>query len=406
MTTANQSSRIVLVDALRGFALAGVVLVHMVEQFIAGPAPEGLLDSVNGIPDQVVIGLVQFFLVGKFFALFSILFGLSFSIQMDSAASRGSDFSLRFLWRAALLLLIGYAHHLFYRGDILVIYALLAPFLIPFRAVSTRWLLVVAAFFLLGIPRFIVFAILGNDSLIGLASGMSGPEEVAYLLAIENGSLWDVFRSNAVYGMQTKLEFQAVISGRLYLTFGYFLIGLWLGRVGVFRAPDEFKLRIKKLLLWSIPGWFCVAGLVIATFATSPQPIDFSRWQHLFAINFVDWANLFMTVIIGSSFFLLYHKLRWHKALAFFAPYGRMALTNYVTQSLIGTGLLYAWGLGLLGQFRTMHLAVLALGLIGLQCIASKYWLRAFRYGPLEWAWRNGTYMKVQPFRRSMEQPK
>ena len=153
----NQNNkRLVLVDAIRGFALAGVCLVHMTEQYLGGPTPEGFMEGINGIPDMVVDGLIAFFIRGKFFALFSLLFGLSFSIQMASAAARGQDFSWRFLWRAVLLFGIGYVHQLFYRGDILTIYALLTPFLIPFHKLNNRWLLGVAAICFLSSILFIV----------------------------------------------------------------------------------------------------------------------------------------------------------------------------------------------------------------------------------------------------------
>ena len=108
MSLTLQTQRINSIDALRGFALGGVVLVHMVEQYIAGPTPEGFMEGVNGLPDQIVQGLLQFFFSGKFFALFSILFGLSFTIQMQSAEKKKINFGGRFIWRAALLFIIGY----------------------------------------------------------------------------------------------------------------------------------------------------------------------------------------------------------------------------------------------------------------------------------------------------------
>ena len=107
MTSIIQSKRIHSVDALRGFALAGVALVHMLEQYIAGPPIEGFMEGVNSLPDQIIQGLMPIFFTGKFFALFSILFGLSFAIQMQSAEKKNIKFGKRFLWRAALLFIIG-----------------------------------------------------------------------------------------------------------------------------------------------------------------------------------------------------------------------------------------------------------------------------------------------------------
>jgi uncharacterized protein len=126
--------RFQIIDALRGFALAGIVIVHMVENYLGAPASETAMAATHqGIADNVVDGFIYLFLRGKFFALFSFLFGLSFYIQMNNADKRGSSLNGRFLWRLLLLFLIGYLHHLFYRGDILTIYALLGIFLIPFH---------------------------------------------------------------------------------------------------------------------------------------------------------------------------------------------------------------------------------------------------------------------------------
>jgi len=115
MSISLKPHRIHCVDALRGFALAGVALVHMLEQYIAGAAPEGFMEGVNSLPDEILQGLVKLLFTGKFFALFSILFGLSFAIQMQSAEEKNIQFGKRFMWRAALLFLIGYIHQLLQR---------------------------------------------------------------------------------------------------------------------------------------------------------------------------------------------------------------------------------------------------------------------------------------------------
>lgn len=406
MTSSSQTlstpvkNRIISIDALRGFALAGVALVHMVEQYIAGPHPEGFMEGVNGIPDQIIQGIIGIFFTGKFFALFSILFGLSFSIQMESAQNKGQKFGGRFVWRAFLLFLIGYVHQLFYRGDILTIYAVLAPFIIPFYRMSSKWLLITAGLIFLGIPRFISFAIFGADSITGVGAMMDNNHELVknYIDTISNGSLGEVFYLNATYGMLTKIDFQVSFFGRFYYTFAYFLIGLWLGRIGLFKDLSAHSKKIKDFMLWSIGAFILSAGFMIATFATAPQPIDFSTWQFVFAMNFMDWVSISMASIILCGFLMLYQKESWKKRLVFFAPYGRMALTNYFMQSVIGTFIYFGWGLGYIGQFGALICFLMGIGIIILQTLLSKYWLRKFKYGPLEWLWRCGTYLKWQPF--------
>lgn len=396
-------NRIISIDALRGFALAGVALVHMVEQYIAGPHPDGFMEGVNGIPDQIIQGIIGIFFTGKFFALFSILFGLSFSIQMESARNKGQKFGGRFIWRAALLFVIGYVHQLFYRGDILTIYAVLAPFIIPFYRVSSKWLLITAGIIFLGIPRFIAFAIFGAESVTGVHSMMDNNHELVknYIETISTGSLSEVFYLNATYGMLTKIDFQVSFFGRFYYTFAYFLVGLWLGRTGLFKDLSAFSKRIKDTMLWSIGALIISFGLVVATFATAPQPIDFSTWQFALGMNFMDWVSVSMSSIILCGFLMLYQKDSWQSRLAFFAPYGRMALTNYVMQSIIGTFIYFGWGLGYIGQFGALICFLMGIGVIIIQTVFSKYWLKSFKYGPLEWLWRCGTYLKWQPFKRT-----
>ena len=395
--------RIISIDALRGFALAGVALVHMVEQYIAGPHPDGFMEGVNGIPDQIIQGIISIFFTGKFFALFSILFGLSFSIQMESAQNKGQKFGGRFIWRAALLFVIGYVHQLFYRGDILTIYAVLAPFIIPFYRASSKWLLITAGLIFLGIPRFIAFAIFGAESVTGVHSMMDNNHELVknYIETISTGNLSEVFYLNATYGMLTKIDFQVSFFGRFYYTFAYFLVGLWLGRTGLFKDLSAFSKRIKDTMLWSIGALIISFGLVVATFATAPQPIDFSTWQFALGMNFMDWVSVSMSSIILCGFLMLYQKESWQRRLAFFAPYGRMALTNYVMQSIIGTFIYFGWGLGYIGQFGALICFLMGIGVIIIQTVFSKYWLKNFKYGPLEWLWRCGTYLKWQPFKRT-----
>ena len=180
--TVPAKKRIEIIDALRGFSLAGIVIVHMVENYIAAPTPEGALDATHtGVLDYVVDGFIMILLRGKFFALFSFLFGLSFFIQMDSAHQKGEDFRWRFLWRLLLLFAIGYLHHLFYRGDILTIYALLGVFLVPFYKVRNPLILGTAAVLFLGLGRYVIFMITGGDNLF-VSGGFdpNSPEIVTY----------------------------------------------------------------------------------------------------------------------------------------------------------------------------------------------------------------------------------
>ncbi len=374
----------------------------MTEQYIASAPTDNLMEVTNGLVDQILSGMIGFFIIGKFFALFSILFGLSFFIQMESASKKGQNFAGRFLWRICLLFIIGYIHQLFYKGDILTIYALLAPFLIPFYRMPNKWVLFVAGICLISIPRFISYAILGTESAFGFPSFMDFNNELntSYITTLKEGSITAVFSTNAGQGMLQKMDFQIGFFARFYLTFGYFLIGLWLGKIGLFQKVKENLPKVKKWLK-RIIIFFILALLVTGgLFAISPQPINFENWLHVIAINAYDWSNIGLTAIILCSFILIYMKSWGEKFLSFFAPYGRMALTNYVLQSIIGTSILFGWGLGYLGKVQTLYLVLMAIILIALQAWLSRIWLNHFRYGPLEWLWRSATLGKMQPFKK------
>lgn len=402
MGDSQREERIQIIDALRGFALAGILLVHMVEQFLgAQPSDAMMSEMFRGTADQVLAGLLEILVRGKFLALFSFLFGLSFFIQMDRATDRSKTFHGRFLWRITLLLIIGYAHSLFYRGDILTIYAMLGFLLVPFYAVRTRVLLAVAALLLLGAGRYAVFAISGGETIMPYGDfSPELPHNQAYYAALLSGSLLDVFASNAWLGHMSKLEFQVTLSGRLFLTFAFFLLGLWAGRVSLFEKREEWHGLFKRALWAGLAASVAFLGLTIVLFSTlsagNGMPV-FDSWHSMFARSSYDLFNLAVTVVILCTFVLAYNRPRGERFLAQLAPYGRTALTNYLLQTVIGTFVFYNWGLGYLGKLSNTEAFGIALVVLVLQVLASRWWLKQFRYGPVEWLWRSGTRLEWQP---------
>lgn len=392
--------RIDAIDALRGFALAGIVIVHMVEQFFAGPPPQTLIDTMMpGLGDQIIAGFIAVLLQGKFFALFSILFGLSFFIQMDGAANKGFNFTGRFIWRIILLGIIGYIHSLFYRGDILTIYAVVGLLLVLFHRMPEKGLVICAAILFLGLGRYIVFILNGDDPILmnAVPSGES-QENLDYYQALKSGSIWEVFRWNGFYGLLTKLEFQFSIYNRGYLTLAYFLIGLWLGKIRIFQQLEEKKQAIRKALFWFLGSMFLAGGFTGFMFSRAGDlSKGFENWWGILGLTGADLVNVSLTGIIFCGFILLYLKPSPQRFLNRFTAYGRTALTNYLAQSVIGTFIFFGWGLGLIGEMRNIYSLLLAFFMIIFQMAISTWWLNNFRFGPLEWLWRSATYLKWQP---------
>ncbi|UJH67266.1 DUF418 domain-containing protein [Allomuricauda sp. SCSIO 65647] len=401
-TIAPKSPRITIIDALRGFSLAGIVFAHMLEHFAGAPIPNEAVESMNpGLIDQIANAFVNIFFRGKFFALFSFLFGLSFFIQMDNADQKGNSFSARFLWRLILLLVIGYVHSLFYRGDILTIYALCGVLLIPFYQIRSKWVIAVMALLFLGLGRYIVFSFTNGDPLFLNEPFMPDSEKAAqYFELLKNGSLPAVFQSNAIEGHMVKMEAQFGIFSRGYLTFAFFLMGLLVGRIGLFKNFRERSALIKKSWITGLIMFVLAVGGMIGVFAALGPDSQFDNWLAMIGLTLFDLANVAMTIIIIAVFIILYKKRKPHMFLQQFAPYGRMALTNYVAQTIVGTAIFYGWGLGYLAQVRNSYVFLLAILVITLQVWFSKWWLKRFRYGPLEWLWRSATFMKWYPMRR------
>lgn len=396
-----KKQRIVIIDSLRGFALAGVALVHVVEQYVAGPTAEGVLATANqGIIDGIVQGIISLFFTSKFFALFSVLFGLSFYIMMKSAEERDESFTGRFLWRSVILLGFGLLHQIFYRGDILFIYATLVPFLLPFYKVKTKWVIVAAAICFFSLFKFLSFLIWVDQPIFGSIPMMDlkHPSVQAYTDLLQNGTFWAIAQENLTNGMAMKMNFQMSVFGRYYYTLGYFLIGMLLGRIGLFENIEAF-VQYRKRAIWYAVG-LMVAGVAlgITFFIQGGQQPDWTTWWPVLGMNFMDWMNIALATLILIGFISWYRTSRGEKLLSAFAPYGRMALTNYVLQSVIGTFLLFNWGLGLFASLRIYQLFLIGIVIIALQMVFSKYWLQYFKYGPLEWLWRSLTYLKVQPF--------
>lgn len=399
----SSTQRIHIIDSLRGVALAGIVICHMMENYIGAMAPISFYESVSiGPADQAVDTFIGIFLRGKFIALFSFLFGLSFFIQMDNGARKGINFGGRFLWRLLLLLAIGYLHSLFYRGDILTIYALLGIFLIPFYKVDNKWLLGFSALLFLGLGRYIMFYFTQGEHLFLDVdpADQTAPRVMEYYNTLKDGSIWEVFATNGWEGHLDKMNYQYGIFGRGYFTFAFFIIGLYVGRSGFFKRFKEERKLTKKVLIGSIVLLVLAIGITAAVFINMGPEAKPDNWLVMIGLSGMDLANFAMTMLYISIFVILYRNVKPERWLRKFSPYGKMALTNYFLQSVFGTLLLYGFGMGYLGELRNFYTFLIALAFIAFQMWTSKLWLNYFHYGPLEWLWRSLTFFKTFPMKR------
>jgi uncharacterized protein len=415
------SERIRLIDAMRGFSLAGIAMVHFGEQYLGFMPPPGQPYNIHGTADAVLEALSWIFVRGKGFGIFSFMFGLSFALQMQRAEHRrpGTDFRPRFAWRLFILFAIGWLHGLAYRGDILTVYAVLGIPLMFFYRVRDRWLFILTVLLLVGTPR-ITQRLIGGPStpaeIQSLQSRMTAEAE-EHWRALATGDVPTMVRLNATAGFRAKWDFQFGVIGRGYQTFGLFLLGLWAGRRRLFEDVEMHRRLFVRLWRWTgaltlllplVGGVVFVVGRA-AGGGQSQQPAgtlpDISSWPIVAGLGLFDAWNNAMTLFYVASFALLFLRPRWQTRLLRFGPAGRMALSVYVSQTVIGVLIFFGFGLGLLGRFGNSVTIAMGLAVFALQVWASRAWLTRFRFGPLEWVWRSLTWLRLEPFRASTGAP-
>ncbi|WP_165043938.1 DUF418 domain-containing protein [Dysgonomonas sp. ZJ709] len=403
---ATKTRRITVIDALRGFALLGVILMHMLQRFgiFSGVRPD---ESLFPMLDEAIQWLSQNVIMGRFINIFACLFGLSFFIQMDSAAKKGIDFRKRFLWRMAILFVIGVIGNCFFTADILSIYAvfgIIMVFLFPLK----NWILIlIASLLLLGAPRALMT---GYDRIVKTeqVSETSQPARRPAMSNTAKPSFINSAKENLTFKLQGKLNYQFGMYGRGYITLALFILGLVIGRLRFF---EDVQTKQKRNIILFF-GFALSSAVISLILNLIPQePLNFRMlmtpgFDISFALLAVTALNDIQIVIFSGAlalgFIVLYQIKSIGKYLDVLTPYGRMGLTNYEMQGILGAFIFSAWGFGaIFGTWGTTEVFALGLVVYAIQIIISHYWLKKFRYGPLEWLWRSGTYLKWQPLRKA-----
>ena len=397
VSTPVNRDRIQVLDVLRGFALAGILIINAMSVLaVKGSTPAF---TVN-IPfaDRTLQDLILFFVESKFFTLFSLLFGIGFAIQIQSAEKQGAAFLPRISRRMAGLLLFGLLHILLlWDGDILVIYSITGTLLILFRKTSysriKRW-----AISLLAVPGVLVLIIFIYTLIARLSdSGASTFAKSDASLAKEFANtdatqklLQNGFIEGIINRIHTYLELSPLLFSRIPTVLAMFLIGLYLGRSNFIRQLPEKVEILKKVRLWGLTVGFSLMFLIVASTKFVPTVSALVA-----IIEDQYFAGPILCLGYASALTLAVLKNPRRKIYGYFSKVGRMALTNYLIQSFVLTFLAYGWGLGLALKFNGFQVLAISLVLYVAQVLLSGLWLRKFKYGPLEWVWRCITYWKI-----------
>ncbi len=392
--------RIEAVDMVRGFALFGVLLVNMYNF--------GAYSFVWTAPtDKLAFSVMRFFFETKSWRLFSILFGFGFSLQLLRAEAQGARFLPVYLRRLVILFIIGMGHALIYDGDILMFYAELGLILVVFRRVPPKALLVLVATLLMVFPveRAVRSLRTGSDLVasspdpeVRLREALERIEEHLQTNPASVGSIVDVMAENADEIPPTPFYLRGPESSPSF--FAMFLLGLYVGRRRIFHDIQQHMALIRRLLWWGLS-----VGLLSMTaerilhvtlgYAVGREQGATVLPQFIGDI-LVAFGSTALSLGYAAAITVLAQHQRWRRVLSPLGAVGRLGLTVYLTQSLMFGTLFYGFAFGQAFRIGPATVSVYAMLFFVIQIAACTWWVRRFRFGPMEWLWRTLTYGKLQ----------
>jgi uncharacterized protein len=405
-----EDERISTLDVLRGIALLGVVIANVWVWFsgIAFRFP-GYRDELTRVSlDSIVFTAIAVFVSGKAISTFSFLFGHGFAVQMLRAIARGRSIVGTYARRLTVLAIIGFLHMTFlWYGDILLPYAVLGFILMLFRRRSDRTLLTWVTLLVIAVP-----VVMGAVPLILSAAGVALPipnlEEIAArnteTLAVFQGTDYSaIVRENLSQASKFYFGRKAVF---LLYVLGLFVLGLYVGRKEVFRNVEHYRPVLRRVAAVGISTGLAAGVALSIMNLTFPPSAMMARPGLALAAAIVSISSM-LPLAAGyvAAVTLLMQRPAWARRFAVFAPVGRMALTNYLSQTVVLVILFNGYGGGLIGRTGPAFGLLVALTLFAVQIGWSAVWLTYFRFGPMEWLWRSLTYGKMQPMRISPAVP-
>ena len=380
------SPRLHVVDALRGFAIVSIMLLHNIEHFDFYYAPANLPAWMPAI-DKGIWDTLFFLFGGKSYAIFALLFGLTFFIQSNNQEKKGNDFRGRFAWRLLLLLGFGLINSAFYQGDILTIYALIGFSLIPVAKLNNKTVFIIAIILMLQPYEWINF-IAGMQH---PEMKMVNPESWAYFGKageyIPGDSIANTLIGNLTNG-KTAVLFWTWEAGRVFQTASLFMLGMLAGRKNLFASTVENSRFWLKVLTFSfvafVPLFITKNGL--------HNWISSEAVRRPLVTIFSSWSNIAFMLMLVSSFVIIFEKLSG-RVPKIFTPYGKMSMSNYIMQSMLGSFIYYGFGLGLYKYTGSTYCILIGLSLAIAQWFFSNWWLKTHRQGPLETIWHKLTWI-------------
>jgi len=381
------AERVLEIDIIRGFALFGVLWLNLVTQSYMF-VPDGLLDDLpTASIDALMEPFASLFIANKALTLFSLLFGYGFAMIMHRLQTRGVNAGRIFLRRTAILLIIGLIHLLFvWIGDILHVYALMGFFLFLTRNWPDRRLLIVGLLLAL-------FSSAAVELVLQNLYGWPYPWSAVYEAEVE--TRFAVLQGSSYFAYVAELwreAWQDVLGNPEHIPYcttalGRFMIGAWIFRQGWLIRTAELGAEFRRWALFLVGS-----GILLSVIQIVARHHSDALGSYIAPLPQLILALGYAAVIV-----VICQSDKVRRMLRGFASVGRMALTNYLMQSLVYVFVLFGFGLGLLSILGATMCAAIAVVTFAFQMWLSSCWLSKFRFGPMEWLWRSLTYGQRQP---------
>ncbi len=405
--TSAKPARITAIDTLRGFALCGILVMNimsfaMPDEAYYNPTIYGGDDLLN----RLVYGFAHLFFDQKFMAIFSMLFGASVMLILSKARDKGTSGARIHYTRNFWLLVIGVLHGIFlWEGDILRIYAVCSFILFFFRNVKPRVQLVLG----------IIIFLLPSGANLFIANELPNLDAAGQQILVDNFAPSETVLAKDIALFQNRTSLQpsydlaasrgneaqnlidlALLVDILARALGMMLIGMSFYSLGILTAQRS-QTFYRRMVFLGFGVGFPIVGFGLYQYILRD-------WEASYSLFVGRIPNHIATIFIASGYIALImlwskHDV-WHRAQNSLAAVGRMALSNYIGQTLLATFVFYGYGLGLYGQFNRIAQLGVVIVIWTIQILVSPWWLKRFRYGPLEWLWRSLTYLRIESMRK------
>ena len=402
--------REIFMDVLRGFAILGIFIANL--NGLSWYNDDAKVTGPFLLPDwdHKTSFLHHMFIEGKFYSIFSLLFGWGIALQIKKGTDNGFNPMPTVKRRLLFMLLLGFIHLLIWNGDIVFFYALLAFIILPLRKFSNKTLLITGAILML-LPILLywlkmTWPVLNTPAELSIKTGiklegalLNIKSEEEFMNMMHNGNWWDQLKGN-IGGIFFRYQYLIFVS-RVPKVLGMFLIGYVLGRSSFYKNIGQHKKLVYWIigigLLLGLPANYLLANYMSSSMGEYWQLKTKGLYQTIaYALGVVPLSLAYVGLLMLS-----FKSTAGKKILSVLAPVGKMAFSNYIMHSLIGNFVFLGAGLNYMGQVGPVYYTLFGIAVFIVQIILSTAWLKYFNYGPVEWLWRSATYKKWQVFRKT-----